>query len=495
VHDLDDIAVQDNPRAMLRAGNDVPVNFDSNGSRREVEVLEQRPNGEPIGNFVPHSIHRDMHRVHTLPAVSSVLNPTAMTTEKLYWNDPFATTFNASGARLANFQNKPSMVLAQTLFYPEAGGQLADTGELILGERRLAVDDVQIDDSDVIHHLLASANDAAAAFENEAPVTGTINARRRRDHMAQHTAQHMLSRTLLDEARAETMSSRLGASVCTIDLGRAAVSDAELARAEDAANSVIQSDVTVRAYFPTPEELATLPLRRAPKVAPGTRVRVIDIEGFDVSPCGGTHCTRTGQIGLVRIVGTEKYKGMLRVSFHAAGRALNDMREKESALAALARDFTCAPLDVNGAVAKLRADLKARLDALSVARGELVAFLAEKTLSAHSPDPSGTTRVLLVRAGDDIGMLRTLAARLAARPDVVAFCASRAGSDSSSERDMMIVVQRGDRATFDCGGWLKAAAESAGGRGGGRPERAEGRLPESASLTALIHGAGATAVG
>ena len=95
---------------------------------------------------------------------------------------------------------------------------------------------------------------------------------RRRDFMAQHTVQHMLSRALVDEARAETVSSRLGASSCTLDVSRPSLTEAEIARAEDVVNATIRDDRVVRAFFPSEEELRTLPLRRAPKVASGIRV-------------------------------------------------------------------------------------------------------------------------------------------------------------------------------------------------------------------------------
>ncbi len=416
-----------------------------------------------------------------------------MPTEKLFWLDPFATTFDVTGARIAAYEDKASVVLDKTVFYAEAGGQLADTGALELDGQPFAVSDVQVDDDGVIHHLVDGAGAARLSLSSSTAVKGRIEPARRRDHMAQHTAQHMLSRALLDEARAETVSSRLGANVCTIDVSRATIPDAELARAEAAVNAAIQSDVVVRAFFPSESELKALPLRRAPKVATG--IRIIDIDGFDVSPCGGTHCTRTGQVGLVRIVGTEKYKGMTRVTFHAANRALDDMRSKERALSDLARELTCGALDVGNAVAKLRADMKARLDALSAVRGELVAFLSAQALAAHPPDASGTTRVVVVRTADDIGMLRALAARIASRPDVVAFCASAGEPGAAGERDLMVVVQRGSATTFDCGGWFKTAATTVGGRGGGRPERAEGKLPENTSLSVLVHGESAKTAG
>jgi alanyl-tRNA synthetase len=395
-----------------------------------------------------------------------------MPTDKLYWADPFATAFEAT-ARPGELEGRPSLVLERTLFYPESGGQLADTGTLQVGGRTLQVRDVQIDDAGVIHHLLA---DPAARLDGPADAKGAIDPARRRDHMAQHTAQHALSRALVDVARAETVSSRLGATSCTIDV-EGALGDRDILRAEDLVNAIVTDDVPVRQLFPTAEELARLPLRRPPKVAHD--IRVIEIDGFDFSPCGGTHCTRTGQIGAVRVVDTERYKGGWRVTFHAGRRALDDARRKDAVLSELARELTCGALDVGQAVGKLRAELKARLDALSTTRGELVELLASHVLAAHPPDPSGTTRIVLSREHDDVPMLRTLAGRLAARPDVVAFCAS---PDERGETDVSIVVQRGTSASFDCGAWLKAVAAAHGGRGGGRPERAEGRLPRSMIL-------------
>jgi alanyl-tRNA synthetase len=398
-----------------------------------------------------------------------------MPTEKLYWADPFTTAFDAEGARAEKFGDRASIVLPRTLFYPEAGGQLADQGELAVGEQVVHVTDVQVDDGGTIHHLFEGDAPALGNAER-AKVRGTIDRARRLDHMAQHTAQHALSRALVDVAKAETVSARLGRAACTIDVDLATLADGLLARAEDLVNAVVTSDVVVRAHFPSDAELAKMPLRRTPKVA--ENIRVIEIDAFDFTPCGGTHCTRTGQIGLVRVVGTERYKGKLRVTFHAGLRALADARSKDEVLGALARDLTCGLLDVGAGVLKLRKDLELAQSTLGTTRGELLELLAERVLAAHPPDPSGATVVLLQRPKDDLGMLRALAGRLTARPDVVAICVA----PDADGQNLAVVVQKGASAAFDCGAWLKAKAQAAGGRGGGRPERAEGRLPKGTSV-------------
>src|SRR3984957_9821760 len=135
-----------------------------------------------------------------------------MATEKLYWKDPFARAVEAESARVAAWQGRPSLVLEQTLFYPEAGGQLSDQGTLVIAGKTLAIDDVQVDDEGVVHHLgpEVGALAAAAGADSLGEARGEIDSARRRDFMAQHTAQHALSRGLLDAAGAATVSSRLG---------------------------------------------------------------------------------------------------------------------------------------------------------------------------------------------------------------------------------------------------------------------------------------------
>lgn len=389
-----------------------------------------------------------------------------MPTEKLYWDEPTTFSFETTGARVASWQDEPALVLPRTVFYAEGGGQLGDTGTLRVGSQRLRVVDTQIDEAGDIFHVL----DAPAVVAHDAAIIGSIDVDRRRDMMAHHTAQHMLSRAVLDVARAATVSARLSLGSCTIDFDKASLPDADLASAEDLVNAIVRDDVTVRAFFPNEEELKSLDLRRAPKVQSG--IRIVEVSGFDLTPCGGSHVTRSGQIGAVRVIATERYKGKMRATFVAAARVLVDARAKDKLLGELARDMTCGLGDIPANVARLRAELAERVDALAKARAELVRHVAGELLSAARIDPSGTTVVRVLRDGDDVGALRTLAGRLSAREDVVAICGSK---DASGE--VLVIVQRGGGTNFDCGAWLKETAARLGGRGGGRPERAEGKLP------------------
>ena len=410
----------------------------------------------------------------------------ATPTEKLYWADAHALAFETRGAVLADHAGKASILLPRTLFYPEGGGQLGDIGTLAVGPHVLRVADTQIVGG-AIHHVLEGAlpEGIAEAFRSSAaldlPVLGTVDEPTRRDHMVQHTAQHALSRALAEAARADTVSARLGLTSCTIDVARPGIADGDLHRAEDLVNAVVMSDVAVLTSFPTPEELAKLELRKQPhaeKSAAG--VRVVAIEGFDLTPCGGTHCTRTGQIGQIRIASTEKYKGMLRLTFHAGRRALSDARVRHDALAKIASELTCGPQDVAAAVTKLRAEMKSLRDKLESSRAELAALVAGRLRDALPSGP-GPHILPVMRPLDDLPSLRALANELTRDPRVVALV----GGQEAGSGEVILVVQRGTEVRIDCGAFVMAQARACAGRGGGRPERAEGRFPRGTSLKAL----------
>ncbi len=415
-------------------------------------------------------------------------------TERLYFGDAFQRSFRSRVVAHAAHGGRPSVVLAATAFYPEAGGQMADRG--VLGGA--SVVDVQSDDAGVVHHVLEG--DALPAIGDE--VAGEIDWARRRVHMALHTGQHLLSRALIEAAAAETVSARLGERGCTIDVTRDPVPERELAAAEALANAIIDDDVVVRAWFPEPGELASLPLRRDPKVAslpPGSvpdgsavapqrggpqrggplrgrsrlasEIRVVAIGAFDYSPCGGTHCARSAQVGGIRVLGAERYKGMTRIHFAAGARARGLLGEHSELLGKLARELTCSAAEVPDAVDKLRRALAdARADAAAL-REQLAAALAA-TLAA-------TDAAEVIAVVPDAALLRPLASRLnAAGKDALLAAATPDGTQ--------VLIARAAGSSLDAGKLLRALAQATGGRGGGKPEHAEGRLPAAIDWPASI---------
>ena len=389
-------------------------------------------------------------------------------TVRLYHDDSLLLDFTATVVGHGALGGAPSVLLDRSAFYPESGGQMADRGRL----GGAAIADVQVDDDGQVHHLL----EGGALLDVGASVDGAVERGRRRVHMALHTGQHMLSRALTDIAFAATVSSRLGETTCTIDVDRETLDERLVAEAEALVNSVVDDDAPIRAFFPTPGELATLPLRRAPKVT--ENIRVIVIGDLDVSPCGGTHCTRTAQVGLVRVLGIERYKGKARVTFSAGPRARRELWDEASVLRDLGKAFTCGPRDVPTAVEKLRRELGSARESLGHARGRLADAAAAELAAAAANHPEH--RAVAVLDDVDVEILRRIAGRITALPDATAFLASR------GEGGLSVVISRGSSSRVDCGATLKRLAAAAKGRGGGRPEHAEGRLPADADWPALV---------
>ncbi len=370
-------------------------------------------------------------------------------TRRLYHDDVMLRRFDANVVAHTMYKDKQGIVLDATAFYPEAGGQLGDRG--MLGAARV-LDTQELDDGTIIHLV------EGALPEVGARVTGELDWARRRQHMAQHTAQHLLSGALLDRAQAPTASARLGESALTIDVTRDRIPDAEIAAAEDLANDLIDDDLPIRAWFPAADELAQLKLRRDPKVS--ADIRVVAIGDFDYSPCGGTHATRTSQLGSLRITNAERYKGMTRVTFAAGRRARAELFTRDQVLRQLGTRFSCAPADVPAAIDKLSRDAEATTAEVTLLRGRLAGMIAASF--------AGEGPVIAALPGD-ADLLRGVAAKLTA-----------AGRDAllaaSDDTGTTVVLFRAQGSSVDCGALFKKLAASAGGRGGGRPDRAEGRL-------------------
>ena len=409
-------------------------------------------------------------------------------TERLYHDDPFLLRFSARVIAHGSWEGRASVLLDRTAFYPEAGGQMADRGLLAAvgvlpaaeqggegAEDVARVVDVQVDDAGQVHHLLDGALPAVGLV-----IEGEIAKERRRVHMALHTGQHMLSRALADLARAATVSSRLGESMCTIDVDQEAVAEGRIAAAEDLVNAVIDDDVPVRAFFPTDVELAALPLRRAPTVS--ENIRVVAIGDFDVSPCGGTHCTRSSQVGLVHVTGVERYKGKLRVMFTAGARARRELGGQATTLRALGRELSCEPLLVPQGVAKLREEIGGSRDALGKMRGRLAEAIAASLSARAGSSAGGGAPEPIVALVEEASteLLRSIGARLIAEPGALVVLGGRSADGIS------VLVARGAASAFDCGAFLKRLAAAAGGRGGGRKEHAEGKVPTGVDFEATV---------
>jgi len=399
-----------------------------------------------------------------------------MRTPRLYWDNRLLLDFEATVVSIESLGKLPAIELDATAFYPEAGGQLPDRGVAQWDAGTAPVADAQDLDGRVLHALALPSGIAPPAPGTRVCIR--IDANVRRDHMSQHTGQHMLSRALLDVAGAATVSSRLGETVCTIDTSLQSIAEKQLFEAEERVARAVIEDRPVRALRPTAEELSRMVLRRELKVTED--VRIVEIEGFDLNACGGTHCERTGQVGLVKIVGVERHKGGLRLSFNAGLRLLPDYALKHRVLSGLAAELTCGLEDVPGVVRKMRESATEAAREASSLRGRLASRVASELL-ATAPRAGGIACVSAVLEGESIEYMRALGSALAAPAEVAAILAA------SSKEGVQVLAVRGAAAVrFDAGAAIRRIASACGGRGGGRPERAEGRLPAGAGLKAAV---------
>jgi alanyl-tRNA synthetase len=376
-------------------------------------------------------------------------------TERLYYNDPYLREFEATVVETTSHEGRTAVVLDRTAFYPTSGGQPFDVGTLS-GVKVLDV--VDADDGRILH-IVEREPDGAR-------VTGTIDWARRFDHMQQHTGQHVLSAAFDRLLNARTESFHLGADHSTIDLERE-LSAAGIARAEEEANRVVWEDRPVGIRFAGPEEIAALPLRKEPKRE--GMLRLIDVLDFDLSACGGTHVARTGAIGMIAVAATERFRGGSRVTFLCGGRALNGYRLLRDAVAGSVRALSVLPTELPVAIERLQVDgkdlrkqIKDFQSKLAVQEADALADAADVMVGA------GDVRLVAASlAGWDAAGLKLIAARIVERPGHVAVVVG-------DPPPAAIVVARSAGLPHDAGALLRQLVERHGGKGGGRPELAQG---------------------
>lgn len=392
-------------------------------------------------------------------------------TERLHRQDPYLLDFEAMVVAVREHEGRPAVVLDRTAFYAESGGQPWDTGTL--GE--VAVVAV-VEDGDHVLHVV----DRPLA---PGPVHGRVDRARRRDHMQQHHGQHLLSKAFVEVAQAETIAFHLGGEVTTIDLDRL-VTEEQAHAAEDRANEVVREARPVRV------EVLTAAEARATGVEPpegvSDDIRVVDAEGFDRQPCGGTHPRTTAEVGAIVLTGLERYKGGSRVSFVCGDRARAAFGRQRGVLEQLVSILSAPVAELPEATRKLKDSLA---ESERRERGLLERALegeARRLLSESSAGPGGSSGPTVVTAAYDgwtPGDLRVLALRLVALAPCVALLGSRA------EKAHLVFAQS-DGLPHDIPALLRGALELLGGRGGGRGDVAQGggerpeRLDEALSRAA-----------
>jgi alanyl-tRNA synthetase len=403
------------------------------------------------------------------------------TTERLYYLDSHLTEFDARVETLARVEGgRFGVRLDRTAFYPTGGGQPSDTG--MLDEARV-VECVDEEEEGVLHIIEGRAPEVGAL------VRGRVDWPRRLDHMQQHTGQHILSQAFVELFGAETRSFRMLERVSEIDLALDSPSDERIEQAVALANRIVWENRAVRVRRVSAEEAARLPLRK--DSARAGELRIIEIEGFDLSPCGGTHAAHTGEVGILCVRSWERAKGLTRLEFLAGGRVHADYLRANTTARRVAALFSVGRDETEASVSRLLEDnrqLSRRVRALEeiAARVEAEELLAEASrakqtlahdeLPAHDETPAqapgapneAITLVARIFDGRDAESLKRLAVSIVSHPRAVALLGAR---DDGQAR---LVFARSADSPGDMNALMREACALLEGRGGGRPDLAQG---------------------
>ena len=375
-------------------------------------------------------------------------------TERLYYDDSYLTEFDAF---VREVRPEGWVRLDRSAFYPTSGGQPYDTGAL----NGLKVTDVEVTDGDVWHKAEGPLTPGQA-------VHGVIDWPRRFDHMQQHGGEHLLAGEIWRQLGGMTIGLHLGREDSTIDCdmpdGRTRITEEELRALEDAVNGHIQADAPCRCWFPGAEELAALPLRKAPTVK--EHVRIVAFGDFEMVACGGTHPKSAGQIGLVKILDARPARGKIRFTFVCGGRAFRDYRARFDALGQAAELLSAGCLTLPEKVQKLK-------DENYALRAELSHLRRDQALS-RIRDMAGEKVCAAVFDGVGMDALQD-ASRLALSQG-----AAYALLGSKEEDGCLLLFARAQDQAEDMGQLMRRC----GAKGGGRPDFAQGRSPSPDCLAA-----------
>jgi len=402
-------------------------------------------------------------------------------TKRLYYDDSFLYDFDAEIYEVLETP-RPGLILDRTAFYPTSGGQVFDTGWLTPdANAKLRVTEVaDAEDGRVIHYLEAARDDLKPGTR----VHGEIDAARRRDHMQQHSGQHVLSAAFVRLYNIPTVSFHMADDYCSIDLDTPTLTKEQIESAERLANEIVLANRAVDIRFVTREEAGKMGLRKLPPTE-RDELRLIDIRDFDVTACGGTHVAHTGQIASILLRKTERVRQGWRVEFFAGLRAVATARRDFTTLTETAAMFSAHIYDVPQQARKALDEIKSLRKQYEHSQEELAAAYAS-VLLADAAEVHGRKVVVRTLSDRDLNFVKLLAQKVTRLfPNVVALLATTSPQPS-------LVFAQSPGQPFDMGALMKDVMTKTGGRGGGSKDMAQGGIPNAEGIEARLKGIAAT---
>lgn len=367
-------------------------------------------------------------------------------TEKLFYQDSHRSTFTAIVQEVRPSGNGYEIILDRTAFFPEGGGQSSDTGSL----GGVSVSDVQEIDGKIIHYT-----DGPLVEGTE--VEGCIDWTERFSKMQQHTGEHIVSGLIHKIYGYHNVGFHLGTDSVTLDFN-GVVPKEKLHEIEQLANEAVAKNLPVQVLYPTDEELSKISYRS--KIEIEGQVRIVVIDGYDVCACCAPHVKQTGEIGLIKLVGMQNYKGGVRISMLCGFRALEDYYQKEKNNREIAVMLSAKEYETAVEVERLQEEL-----AMKKAK---IAELEQKFLEQKVETLDVSSEIVCLFEETDPVMTRELVNLLLKKG------AKMAAVFSGNEREGYRYVL-GSR-SLDVRKNGKLLNEAFHGRGGGKPEMVQGTV-------------------
>lgn len=341
-------------------------------------------------------------------------------TVKSYIEDAYTTSFESTVVAIHQKQETIAIELENTYFYPEGGGQPSDVGTI----EGLKIVDVQIEDGCILHFTNMPVDQMGVGMR----VTCAVDAQRRKALMQQHTGQHILSSCAEKLFNANTVGFHIGEDYVTIDLDQKLTStDIELLELE--ANGVVFNNLSVIAHYPSPEALSKMPLRKQPKVT--ENIRVIEVDGVDFSPCGGTHLKTTSEVGIIKVKRTEPYKTGVRVEFGCGYYALETAKKRNEIINQLMRLFSVKDEEIVNFCEQLLENQKIDRLSLHALKEQLITLQVQELLSTTDEELAEEVKVItLIEEEMPMVDLRLKTSIICERENMIVLAAASEGEKS-----------------------------------------------------------------
>ncbi|WP_145409696.1 alanyl-tRNA editing protein [Paenibacillus xylanexedens] len=380
-------------------------------------------------------------------------------TDKLYYNSAYTHEWHTQITNRADKEDGIYVTLAETAFYPHGGGQPCDLGQI----GGIAVLDVNLEDGEVWHKLEHSPE--------QVDVECKLDWQRRFDHMQHHTGQHLLSAITLKLADAMTLSFHLGTDYATIDVAAESLRVEQLAAIEHEVNQQIYHNAPIRTSWVTAEEAARLPLVKQPSVTED--IRIVEIEGVEYNACGGTHVSATGEIGLIKLLKTEKVKGGTRIYFKCGSRALNEFTATQQVLNGLTTKLKTSRDELLERIEKMEQEQKLLQSELNAVKATNDDYYAKELLAAREG-------LVIAQVFEDKPLkdMQSLATKLTAEHEgLVLFV--------SISEAKVVLAQNGQPPEWACGPFFKGNLGAYQGKGGGSDKMAQAGFANSEDAIAF----------